>query len=194
MQTSLWFLSFFYFCIIFLLIPFFMRAHRNQIPVCTSLSELIWSIFLFILTVGELHCWVNSWLSWMELLAQHSGKGAGLGDASCLSKGENCFCSHNSHNISPSLACSSEGHIWRGGEWFRLRHLCMSLVFLCVCVFLIYEEMKSSLGSDTANSTSGAKKGVYTLLLVHNSPRIIDVSNSLEYAPCYLSSSTQTSP
>lgn len=68
------------------------------------------------------------------------------------------------------------------------------LMCACVCVFLIYEEMKSSLGSDTANSTSGAKKGVYTLLLVHNSPRIIDVSNSFEYAPCYLSSSTQTSP
>lgn len=69
-----------------------------------------------------------------------------------------------------------------------------SCFLMCVCVFLIYEEMKSSLGSDTANSTSGAKKGVYTLLLVHNSPRIIDVSNSSEYAPCYLSNSTQTSP
>lgn len=164
MQTSLWFLSFFYFCIMFffppLLISLFMCAQRNQIPVCTSLSELIWSIFLFILTVGELHSWVNSWLSWMELLAQHSRKGAGLGDASCLSKGENCFCSHNSHNTSPSSACSSEGHIWRGGEWFRLRHLCMYLVFLCVCVF-IYEEMRGSLGFDTSSNTSGPNKDVY---------------------------------
>lgn len=71
--------------------------------------------------------------------------------------------------------------------------LYVSCFLMCVCVFLIYEEMKSSLGSDTANSTSGAKKGVYTLLSVHNSPRIIDVSNSSEYAPCYLNS-TQTSP
>lgn len=60
MQTSLWFLSFFYFCIIFLLIPFFMRAHRNQIPVCTSLSELIWSIFFYLYWQ-----WVNSTVGWI---------------------------------------------------------------------------------------------------------------------------------
>lgn len=42
----------------------------------------------------------------MELFAEHSRKGAGLSDASCLSQGENCFSSHNSHNISPFLASS----------------------------------------------------------------------------------------
>lgn len=84
-------------------------THRHQIPLRTALSELIGSNFLFILTVGELHCWLNSLLSWMELFAEHSRKGAGLGDVSCLSQGENCFCSHNSHNISPSWPAAPRG-------------------------------------------------------------------------------------
>lgn len=146
MQTSWWFLSLFdiWFTYLFYLLFWFqlcflIYAHRHQIPLRTAFSELIGSSFLFILTVGELHCWFNSWLSWMELFAEHSRKGAGLGDASCLSQGENCFCSHNSHNISPFLACSSKGHIWREGEWFRLRHLCLSfLFFLCVCIFFLF--------------------------------------------------------
>ncbi len=135
MQTSLWLPSFFDFCFKYLFYLFYrfqlcllIYAHRHQIPLHTALSELIGSSFLFILTVVELHCWLNSSLSWMELFAERSRKGAGLGDASCLSQGENCFCSHNSHNISPFLACSSEGHIWRRGEWFRWI-LSLSLVF-----------------------------------------------------------------
>lgn len=148
-QTSLWFLSLFDFCFKYLcyLLYWFqlcllIYAHRHQIPLHAAVSELIGSSFVFILTVGELQCWLNSSLSWMEPFAERSRKGAGLADASCLSQGENCFCSHNSHNISPSLARSSEGHIWRGGEWFRLRHLCLSLVFFMSVHFLSGKKWK----------------------------------------------------
>lgn len=130
-------------------------THRHQIPLRTALSELIGSNFLFILTVGELHCWLNSWLSWMVLFAERSRKGAGLGDASCLSQGENCFCSHNSHNISPFLACSSKGHKWRGGEWFRWRHLRVSMRVFLLCV-----KKCEILGSHIFNSTSGSDIGI----------------------------------
>lgn len=79
MQTSLWLLSVFDFCFknLFYLFYWFqlcllIYTHRHQIPLRTALSELIGSDFLFILTMGELHCWLNSWLSWMELFAEHS--------------------------------------------------------------------------------------------------------------------------
>lgn len=150
MQTSLWLLSVFDFCFKYLFYLFYwfqlcllIYAHRHQIPLRTALSELIGSSFLFILTVVELHCWLNSSLSWMELFAERSRKGAGLGDASCLSQGENCFCSHNSHNISPFLACSSEGHIWRGGEWFRWFSVCLLFFFFFfMCVHFFSSEKK----------------------------------------------------
>lgn len=108
-----------------------IHAHRHQIPLHITFSELIGSEFLFILTVGELH-WLNSSLSWLELFAEHSRKAAGLGDASCLSQGENCFCSYNSHMF-PFLA--PRRHVWRGGEWFN-RQFSVCLLFV-MCAFFV---------------------------------------------------------
>lgn len=85
--------------------PHLRPKTSNPITHCLCQNSLDLN-FLFILTVGELHCWLNSSLSWMDLFAEHSRKGAGLSDASCLSQGENCFCSHNSHNIPLFLAFS----------------------------------------------------------------------------------------
>lgn len=74
MQISLWFFLFFDFLPNMFLFLFYwfqlcllIYAHKHQIPLHTALLELIGFSFLFILTVGELHCWLNSWLSWMEL-------------------------------------------------------------------------------------------------------------------------------
>ena len=112
--------------------------------------------------------WVNSTVGWIPPRPGWNcaaGKGAGLGDASCLSQGENCFRSHNSHNTSPFLACSSEGHIWRGGECFRWFSVCFLFSYVCTFFFFFFfffirEEMKSLSGSHMSNSTSAPNKGV----------------------------------
>lgn len=50
------------------------HAHRHQIPLHTASWELIGSSFLFVLTVGELHCWLNSSSSWMEMFLSTAGR------------------------------------------------------------------------------------------------------------------------
>lgn len=62
------------------------------------------SDFSFRLAAGERCGRLNYRLSRPKLFSSHSGGGRrknGLSHASCLSQGENCFCSHNSHNTSP---------------------------------------------------------------------------------------------
>lgn len=92
-----------------------IRSHYTRF--CEGITE---SDFLFLPAAGELgRRRLNHSLSWTELFAEHSREGAGLGDPSCLSQGENCFCSHNSHNISPSLASLCvplRGHAQRRGS------------------------------------------------------------------------------
>lgn len=122
---SLWFCLKYYF-FYWLQLSLLIYARRHQIP-------LLRSSVVFILTMDELQCWLNS-----SLVST-----AGREQASCLSQGENCCCSHNSHNMSPFLACSSDGHMWRGGEWFRLRHLSLSLVYFMSLHVLLWRNEKS---------------------------------------------------
>lgn len=184
------FLSFF-FCFKHLFYLFYwiqlcllIYAHRHQIPLRTALSELIGSDFLFILTVGELHCRLNSSSSWMELFAERSRKGAGLGDASCLSQGENCFCSHNSHNISPFLACSSEGPIWRGGEWFRWFSVCLLSSYVCAFFFFFFLSVKKwkAFQGLICPIVHLLLTKVYSLLLAQHLPWILAITFPLEDA------------
>lgn len=62
-------------------------------PISASFVGTHW-IYLFVLTVGELHRWLNSSSCRIGNVSDHSRKGTGL-CASCLSQGENCFCSHH---------------------------------------------------------------------------------------------------
>ena len=100
----LWFL--FQVSVLFvLLIPTFYPhlRPRTSNPITHYFVRTHW-IRIFIYTdSGWTPRWLNPSLSWIELFAERSGKGADLTDVSCLSQGENCFCSHNSHNTAPFL-------------------------------------------------------------------------------------------
>lgn len=48
-----------------------INVHRHQIPQRRT-SELTGSVLLSKLTVGELRCWLNPSLSWVEVFAEHS--------------------------------------------------------------------------------------------------------------------------
>lgn len=54
--------------------PTDIKSHYGLL--CQNSLDLVF--ILFILTLGELHCWLNSSLSWVELFAEHNKKGAGL--------------------------------------------------------------------------------------------------------------------
>lgn len=88
-------------------------------------------------TVG----WIPSFLCWLNTSRKGGEWWGGHSVAFCLSQGENCFCSHNSHNVSPSLVCCSEVHIQRKEE--TLRHLpFFSFFFLMSGVLAVSKEYK----------------------------------------------------
>lgn len=121
-----------------------INVHRHQIPQWRT-SELTGSVLLSKLTVGELLCWLNHSLSWAEVVAEHSRYGKKkkkkqrrrLRDASCLSQGENCVGSRNSHNTSSVLA----------SLWVPLRgtYEAERLIQMILCRLLLSYEHLSSL-------------------------------------------------
>lgn len=129
---SIWwiFFMFFWFKYPFYLfwfsISLLVNAYRHQIPQWAT-SELPGSVLLFKLTMGELHCWLNPSSSWVELLAEHSRYWERR--FLFISRWKLCSLSQFAQHIHhPGLSgCTSEGHIWSGGDWFRW----FSAVFCC---------------------------------------------------------------
>ena len=111
-----------------------ISAHRHQIPLRTALSELIGSDFLFILTVGELHCRLNSSSSWMELRSRKGSR-----PRWCLlfiSRWELFSFSQFSQHIS-LLGLQLQGAHMKRRRVIQMI-LCLSLVFLRVYIFFIF--------------------------------------------------------
>lgn len=166
MQTSLWLFPFFDFCFKYLFYLFYwfqlcllIYAHGHQIPLRIALSELIGSSCLFILTVGELHCWLNSSSSWMELFAVHSRNGAGLGLMSLVYlKVRIVFVLTILTTHLPSWPAAPRGTYEEEANDSD-DSLSVSCFFY-VYAFFICEEMKSLSGSHMSNSTPSANKGV----------------------------------
>lgn len=99
-------------------ISLLVNACRHQIPRWGT-SELPGSGLLFKLTMGELHCWLNPSSSWVELLSEHSRYWERR--FLFISRWKLCSLSQFAQHIHhPGLSgCTSEGHIWSGGDWFR---------------------------------------------------------------------------